>query len=139
MARKLVKRDAVDIEKIMANCLEKVGAKVSKDKYKLFLRLFLSVISYYFFKSPDNIVDVGFIRLKKNPEKTQLFAVEILKDPEEGIVNAETLWRFYRGDLIGEKKLKEIVEGFVDELLIYAQAQETEIQQLTTKINKRSR
>ena len=111
----------------------KIG-ELKEGRSEWLFRLLISGIAQYFFEKPDNYVDVGFIRFKKNPEKEELFTVEILKDEKVGVVNADTLWRYYTGDLTSEKELKSIIGNFVTELLKYSQNQEEEITNLTGKL-----
>ena len=103
----------------------------------LFIRLLFSGLSSYFFRNPDDIIDLGYMRLKKNAEVDELFAVEILRDKEESVVNADTLYKFYKGELISEKEIKKVVEGFANELLSYSEMQNEKISNLTYKLNKR--
>ena len=48
------------------------------------------------------------------------------------------MYKYYKGEIITEKKIKGIVEGFVDELLTYSQEQNKEITLLTSKLGKNS-
>lgn len=135
MKRKLKRADKEELESIVNDCLSKVKITgLQEGRSEWFFRLIISGISKYFFEQPDNIVDVGFLRFKKNPEKEELFAVELLKNEKIGVVNAETLWRYYTGDLTSEKELKSIIGNFVNELLKYSQSQEEEITDLTGKL-----
>ena len=85
------------------------------------------------FEKPDYKVKMGYIEFMKNPDKEQLFAINILKNDEEGVVNADTLWRYYKGELLTEAKLKGVIDEFVQDLLEYAQAQEQNIMSLNNK------
>ena len=135
MGRKLKKAKKEEIERLIPECLQLVGIKETKEEQvNLLLRLIMSTIGNYFFKQPDNLIEVGFLRFKKNPEKDDLFTVEIIRSKESGIENAETLWRYYTGELNSEKQLKKVIKDFVDELMIYSQNQEEEITNLTRKL-----
>lgn len=135
MKRKLKRVDKEEIETIVKDCLKRVKIEELKEgRAEWLFRLIISGISKYFFEQPDNIVDVGFLRFKKSPEKEQLFNVEIIKDEKVGIINAETLWRYYTGELTSEKEIKSIIGNFVNELLKYSQEQEEEITQITGKL-----
>ena len=135
MKRKLKRANKEEIETIFKDCLKKVKIEELKEgRTEWLLRLLISGIAKYFFERPDNIVDVGFLRCKKNPNKEELFAVEIIKDDKAGVVNAETLWRYYTGELTSEKEIKSIIGNFVNELLRYSQEQEEEITQITGKL-----
>lgn len=135
MKRKLKRAQKEELESIMKDCLKtvKIG-ELKAGRSEWLFRLLISGIAKYFFEQPDNFVDVGFIRFKKNPEKEELFAVEIIKDEKAGVTNAETLWRYYTGELSSEKELKSIVNNFVNELLKYSQEQEEEITNITGKL-----
>jgi hypothetical protein len=135
MKRKLKRAQKEELESIMRDCLKtvKIG-ELKAGRSEWLFRLLMSGIAKYFFEQPDNFVDVGFIRFKKNPEKEELFAVEIIKDEKAGVTNAETLWRYYTGELSSEKELKSIVNNFVNELLKYSQEQEEEITNITGKL-----
>ena len=135
MKRKLKRAQKEELESIMKDCLKtvKIG-ELKEGRSEWLFRLLMSGIAKYFFEQPDNFVDVGFIRFKKNPEKEELFAVEIIKDEKAGVTNAETLWRYYTGELSSEKELKSIVNNFVNELLKYSQEQEEEITNITGRL-----
>lgn len=135
MKRKLKRAQKEELESIVNDCLKRVKiGELKEGRSEWLFRLLISGIAQYFFEKPDNYVDVGFIRFKKNPEKEELFTVEILKDEKVGVVNADTLWRYYTGDLTSEKELKSIIGNFVAELLKYSQNQEEEITNLTGKL-----
>ena len=135
MKRKLKRAQKEELESIVKDCLKtvKIG-ELKAGRSEWLFRLLISGIAKYFFEQTDNFVDVGFIRFKKNPEKEELFAVEIIKDEKAGVTNAETLWRYYTGELSSEKELKSIVNNFVNELLKYSQEQEEEITNITGKL-----
>lgn len=126
------------IEDIINDTLNKFGIILEKDEAALMLRLFLSGISKYFFEEPDTRVELGFMSLQKSPDLDELFSVRIIRNLEEGVVNADTMNKYYKGEIITEKKIKGIVEGFVDELLAYSQEQNKEITLLTSKLGKKS-
>ena len=135
MKRKLKRANKEEIEAIIKDCLKRIKIEDLKEgRAEWLLRLIISGVAKYFFEQPDNIVDVGFLRFKKNPSKEELFAVEIIKDEKAGVVNAETLWRYYTGELVSEKEIKSIIGNFVNELLKYSQEQEEEITQITEKL-----
>ena len=136
MARKFKKRQATDIEDIVAESLARIGVKnLSDEQVALLARLIFSGVARYFFMSPDNEIEMGFLKIIKNPDKEQLFAVNIRKSENEGIYNAKSLWKYYRGELVVEAELKSIMEEFVQNLLDYSQAQEQSISKLTRKIS----
>lgn len=140
MARKITKIDKKVLEDIVKESIIKVGLKgLNEGKAALLLRLIISGIGNYFFISPDTEIDVGFIKFKKNPEKDELFTVDILRNGEEGIINADTLYRYYKGELAKEGELKKALEGFVGELLAYSQEQETSISRLTSRLSNKKR
>lgn len=135
MGRQFKNRKSIEIEEIVEECLKRVGIeKTSQKQVALLTRLIFSGISYYFYLKPDNLIKMGYIEFMKNPDKEQMFAVNILKNADEGVVNAETLWRFYKGELASEAKLKMVVDEFVQELLQYSQDQEIDITNLTNKL-----
>ena len=135
MARKFISRKPIDIENIVAECLKRVGiTKVSDNQVALLTRLIFSGIANYFFNNPDNKIGMGYIEFMKNPEKEQLFAINLLKNENEGVVNANTLWRYYKGELATEAKLKVVSDEFMQDLLQYSQQQETEINNITRKL-----
>ena len=138
MARKLKKVNGAVFEQLVKDSFERVGIEsVDKDRIALFARLVLGGIANYFFNSPDDLVEIGFFRFKKNPEKEELFAVEIIKNEEAGIINADTLYRYYTGDLTSEQAIKKTMNNFVNELLTYSQSQNSSITKLTSKLKKR--
>ena len=134
-AREFVERKPSDIEAIVKECLQRVGLKpTSKGQVSLLTRLIFSGISNYFFLNPDNIVKMGYIEFIKNPDKDQMFALNIIRNSKEGVVNAHTLWRYYKGELATEAELKGVIDTFVHDLLQYSQTQEFEITKLTNKL-----
>ena len=135
MARKFKNKKPEEIENIVSECLNRVGVKkMSANKIALLTRLIFSGISDYFFRNPDNLINMGYIQFKKNPDKEQLFAINIVKSDSAGVVNANTLWRYYKGELASETKLKGIIDEFIKELLEYSQAQEQDITNLTSRL-----
>ena len=141
MVRKQIKKDSIILENISEECIRALALEkhVKREKSDLYFRLLLSGIARHFFYSPDDIFEIGFLRLEKSPNKDELFKVTILKDVDVGVVNADTLWKYYRGELLQESKFKELIENFMTELISYSQAQEMNITQLTRKINKEKR
>ena len=137
MARELVKKPPETLEKIMEDCLKLIGVEVEENKIKLLLRLLVSGIGNHYFTSPDDLIDVGFLRFQKSPDKDELFKVMILRDSNEGVVNANALWRYYNGDLKRERDLKNSLESFLTNLISYAQQQEIEITKSISQIEKR--
>lgn len=137
MARKLVKKELSILEDIVIESVRRVGLDLKKEQSLLLMRLIFSSISKYFFLEPDSIIDVGFMRFKKNPAKDELFAVEILRNSTEGVVNADTLCRYYKGELAKEAELKNILNGFMDELIEYSQVQEVNINKITSSLSRK--
>ena len=138
MSRKLNKVTEEVVIALLRDSLKRSGLENMRDNnVSLFIRLLFSGLSSYFFRNPDDIIDLGYMRLKKNAEVDELFAVEILRDKEESVVNADTLYKFYKGELISEKEIKKVVEGFANELLSYSEMQNEKISNLTYKLNKR--
>lgn len=138
MNRKLNKVTEEVVIALLRDSLKRSGLENMPDNnVSLFIRLLFSGLSSYFFRNPDDIIDLGYMRLKKNAEIDELFAVEILRNKEESVVNADTLYKFYKGELISEKEIKKVVEGFANELLSYSEMQNEKISNLTYKLNKR--
>lgn len=137
MARKLRTISSSVLENIVRDSAVRVGLKdINSNQAALLTRLIFSGLANYFFISPDDVVDVGYLKVKKNPAKEELFAVEIIKSAKEGITNAETLYRYYKGDLTTQKEIKETMNNFVNELLSYSQAQNFNITKLTSNLRK---
>lgn len=140
MTRKLTKVNKEVIESIVEDSLRRAGIKkVKKEAAAILLRLIVSGIANYFYDNPDDFIDVGFIRFKKNPQKEEVFAVDLLANEQEGVINADTLNRYYKGELIAEEKLKGLMDGFVNELLFYSQAQNDKITNMTSTLQIKSR
>lgn len=139
MARQQEKQSPEIIEEIMVNCLKAVGIDSKKGQSDLLVRLFLSGLARHFFTRPDDIFDIGFIHLEKSPKKEELFTMSLIKNPSEGIYNADTLWKYYNGELLKEIKFKEVMENFFQELIDYSQEQELEITELTSTIHTKKR
>lgn len=140
MTRKLTKVNKEVIESIVEDSLKRAGIKkVKKEGAAILLRLIISGIANYFYDNPDDIVDVGFVRFKKNPQKEEVFAVDLLPNEQEGVINADTLNRYYKGELIAEEKLKGLMDNFVNELLSYSQLQSNKITNMTSTLQVKSR
>ena len=137
MARKIKKVNKEVLEELVRKCLLHIGMEPSDQECNLFLRLFIGAISDYFFRFPDNEVEVGFVKFKKNPEKRELFAIELMPHEEVGVVNAKTLYEYYTGDLTSKEVLKEAMNNFVNELLAYSQVQSNKITTLTSRMQER--
>ena len=138
MARKLTKVNNQVISDLTSYAFKQTGIKeASKEQTALFIRLLCSGIANYFYHNPDDIIDVGFIRFKKNPEKEEVFAVDLIPNEEAGVINADTLYKYYKGDLIAETKIKETMENFVNELLSYSQNQSNNITKITSKLQRK--
>lgn len=136
MARKIQQMEASVLEKVVEDSLNRIGCKLPEDKTKLLLRLIISGISNHFFELPDTEINVGFMKFKKSPNLDELFTVEIIRNEE--VINAKSLYKYYKGELITEKELKNIVEGFVNELVVYSQNQSNNINRLTGKLSQKS-
>ena len=139
MGREFKEREEEIIEKIINKSLEIIGSKFKEGQAKLFLRLIISGIANHYFHNPDDIINVGFLRFEKSPDKNELFKVTIIKNQEAGVVNAETLWEYYSGELKQKQQLKEVLNNFLEELISYSQAQEIEIMNLTNDIERKKR
>ena len=140
MARKREVKSAKILEDIMKECLSILSIEdISDDKVKLLLRLYASGIANKFFLEPDNIIDVGFLRFEKSPDKNELFRVSLKKDVNAGVINATTLWKYYKGELQQEKQFKQILEEFLTDLIQYSEEQEISITNLTSKLQQKRR
>ena len=139
MGREFKEREEEIIEKIINKSLEIIGSKFKEGQAKLFLRLIISGIANHYFHNPDDIINVGFLRFEKSPDKNELFKVTIIKNQEAGVVNAETLWEYYSGELKQKQQLKEVLNDFLKELISYSQAQEIDITNLTNSIERKKR
>ena len=137
--RKFTEKPPEILEQIMEDCLDIIGVKLDEAKIKLLIRLIISGISNHYFFFPDDLIKLGFVEFYKNPDKDELFRVSILRDTESGVVNAETLWKYYKGDIKKEKEIKETLGNFLEDLISYSKEQEKEITQLTSQIEKRRR
>lgn len=137
MARKFNKAPPETLESILKESLEIIGVEMDEGKAKLLLRLIISGIANHYFFKPDDLIDVGFLRFCKSPDKDELFRVNIIRDKGSGVVNAETLWKYYNGELQQEQQFKGILENFLEELINYSQEQEIDITRLTSKLQKR--
>lgn len=136
--RKLIEKSPGIIERVTEESLKIVGIEdVDKGKIKLLTRLIMSGLAYYYFNNPDDLIKMGFLQFEKSPDKDELFKVTILRDKDAGVINADTLWKYYKGELRQEEKFKEILDNFLEGLIAYSQAQEISITQLTSKLQKR--
>lgn len=139
MVRKFKKREPEIIESVVRESLEAIDVELEEEKVKLLARLIISGIGKHYFFSPDDLIDMGFLRFQKSPDKDELFRVTLLRNENSGVINADTLWRYYRGDLYHELQFKEIMDTFLHELIDYSQAQEVEITRLTNQIQEKKR
>lgn len=138
--RKLRESSPESLERITRESLETIGIEdIEEGKVQLLSRLIISGIANYYFHNPDDLIKMGFLQFEKSPNKDELFKVTILKDKNAGVINADTLWKYYRGELHQEAKFKEILDDFLKELISYSQTQEINITQLTSNIQKKKR
>jgi hypothetical protein len=138
--RKFIEKPPDILERVTEESLKIVGIEnVDEGKIKLLTRLIISGLAYYYFNNPDDLIKIGFLQFEKSPDKNELFKVTILKDKEAGVINAETLWKYYKGELHQEAKFKEILDGFLEGLIAYSQEQEINITQLTSTLQKKRR
>lgn len=139
MGRKRIEKEITVIEKISEKCFKAIGIEAPKEQSDLFARIFLSGLAHYFFLNPDDIIKMGFLRIEKSPEKSELFKVTLQENSKVGVINAETLWKYYTGELLQQTKFKELFENFIEQLIQYSQNQEQEITELTSTLNKKRR
>ena len=125
------------LEQMVKDSLDHVGIKAADTQVALLLRLIFSGLGKHFFFNPDTKFRLGFIEIGKSPEIDELFNVKILRSPEDKIINAETLYKYYKGDFMREEQLKGVLDTFVNELLAYAQGQEISIMNTVNKVNSR--
>lgn len=136
--RKFKEKPPDSIEEVTKESLRIIGIEdIEEGKVKLLSRLIISGIANHYFYNPDDLIKMGFLQFEKSPDKNELFKVTILRDTEAGVINAETLWRYYRGELHQEAKFKEVLDNFLEELIAYSQTQEIDITQLTSRLQKR--
>lgn len=135
--RKIEEKSLSIIEKIVGDSLLHVGFNPTSDQSALLLRLIFSGIGSHFFFEPDTKFKIGFIEVMKSPEADELFNVKIVRSPEDKIVNADTLYKYYKGDLARAEQLRDILDTFVNDLLKYAQGQEVSIASTVNRINTR--
>lgn len=138
MKRKIEERSLSILEQIVGDSLHQVGLEASNEQTALLLRLIFSGIGNYFFFNPDTKFRIGFIDIMKSPNIDELFNVNIVRSKKDSIVNAEMLYKYYRGDLARENQLKEVLDAFVNELLAYAQGQEISIATTMNKISSKN-
>ena len=137
--RKFIERPPDELESIIEKSLKIVGIEAEDSKAKLLARLIISGIAYHYFKNPDDLIRVGFLQFEKSPDKDELFKVIIIRNDEAGVVNAETLWKYYSGELQKEVQFKKILDNFLEELIEYSQNQEIDITRLTSKLEKKKK
>ena len=137
MTRQFNKAPPETLEDILKESLRIIDVEMDEGKVKLLLRLIISGIANHYFYKPDDLIDVGFLRFCKSPDKDELFRVNIIRSKESGVINAGTMWKYYTGQLKQEQDFKGILENFLEELINYSQEQEIDITNLTSKLQKR--
>ena len=136
--RKFIEKPPDIIEEVTRESLRIIGLEdIEEGKIKLLSRLIISGIANHYFKNPDDLIKMGFLQFEKSPDKSELFKVTILRNQEAGVINADTLWKYYKGELHQEAKFKEILDSFLEDLINYSQNQEISITQLTSRLQKR--
>ena len=136
--RKLIEKPPDSIEEVTRESLRIIGLEgIEEGKVKLLSRLIISGIANHYFRNPDDLIKMGFLQFEKSPDKDELFKVTILRNQDAGVINADTLWKYYKGELHQEAKFKEILDNFLEELISYSQDQEISITQLTSRLHKR--
>ena len=138
MVKRIIEEKKVSVlEQIVYDSLHHIGLTDANPSHAaLLLILILSGIGQHFFYEPDTNFRLGFIDIRKSPDKDELFTVNIIRSEENNIVNADTLWKYYTGELIKESQLKEVLDKFVHELLLYSQSQEESIMMMADKLKK---
>lgn len=136
--RKFTEKSSEEIERVTRESLKIIGMEdVDEGKVKLLSRLIISGIANHYFHNPDDLIRMGFLQFEKSPDKNELFKVTIIKNSEAGVINADTLWKYYKGELHQEAKFKEILDNFLEDLISYSQNQEINITQLTSKLQNK--
>lgn len=139
MKRKIEERSLSIIEKVVGDSLRQVGLEASSEQTALLLRLIFSGIGSHFFFDPDSKFKIGFIEIAKSPNIDELFNVNIIRSEQDKVINADMLYKYYKGDLAREEQLKTVLDTFVNELLAYAQGQEVSIASTMNTINENSK
>lgn len=139
MKRKIEERSLSIIEKVVGDSLRQVGLEASNEQTALLLRLIFSGIGSHFFFDPDSKFKIGFIEIAKSPNIDELFNVNIIRSEQDKVINADMLYKYYKGDLAREEQLKTVLDTFVNELLAYAQGQEVSIASTMNTINENSK
>lgn len=135
MAKRVIEeRKISELEKIVLENALRVGIDMTDGQCALLLRLIFSSIGQHFFFNPDTKYRIGFIEIAKSPAIDELFNVSIIRSEQDEILNADLLHKYYTGDLAREKKLKDILDTFVNQLLAYSQEQEISIGMLANNI-----
>ena len=138
--RKFIEKPPDIIERVVEESLKIIGIEdIEEGKIKLLSRLIISGLAYYYFNNPDDLIKMGFLQFEKSPDKDELFKITLLRDREAGVINADTLWKYYKGELHQEAKFKEILDNFLEGLITYSQEQEVNITKLTSTIQKKRR
>jgi hypothetical protein len=138
--RKFIEKPPDIIERVVEESLKIIGIEdIEEGKIKLLSRLIMSGLAYHYFNSPDDLIKMGFLQFEKSPDKDELFKITLLRDREAGVINADTLWKYYKGELHQEAKFKEILDNFLEGLITYSQEQEVNITKLTSTIQKKRR
>lgn len=137
MVRQFNKAPPETLEDILKESLRVIDVEMDEGKVKLLLRLIISGIASHYFYRPDDLIDVGFLRFCKSPDKDELFRVNIIRNKESGVINAETMWKYYTGQLKQERDFKGILENFLEELINYSQEQEIDITNLTSRLHRK--
>jgi hypothetical protein len=138
--RKFIEKPPDIIERVVEESLKIIGIEdIEEGKIKLLSRLIMSGLAYHYFNNPDDLIKMGFLQFEKSPDKDELFKITLLRDREAGVINADTLWKYYKGELHQEAKFKEILDNFLEGLITYSQEQEVNITKLTSTIQKKRR
>ena len=135
--RKIEEKSLSVLEQIVSDGLKHVGLKATEAQSALLLRLIFSGIGSHFFFQPDTKFRLGFIEVEKSPEIDELFNVQIIRSEKDKVINADMLYKYYKGDLAREQQLQDVLDVFVNELLAYAQGQEVSITKTVNKIHSK--
>ncbi len=135
MKRKIEEKSLSILEDVVSHSLSDIGLEATDTQAALLLRLIFSGIGSHFFFNPDTKFRLGFIEVQKSPNLDELFNVNIIRSEKDKVINADTLYKYYKGDLAREERLKQILDTFVNDLLSYAQGQEINVAETMNKIS----
>lgn len=117
---------------VKSNC-EKTGMELSKENIEKLFTIMVSTAADYLYHNPECRIDLPHFSIIRTHSKSNLIHIDIKRDKE--VRNAEQLLYFYLNEGLEKRKLKNILDEFVDTLVEYSADKEEQNSDIIKTIN----